>query len=77
MVASLSSKQLTLRAVLRDASPMVIVEISDQLRLAEFHDIFRRCSAERAIWVHHSVYTGRCRAGLKSRTGGLMAICSI
>ena len=43
MVESISSKRLTLRAVLRDVNPMVIrvVEISDQLRLAEFHDIFR------------------------------------
>ncbi len=43
MVESISSKRLTLRAVLRDVNPMVIriVEISDHLRLAEFHDIFR------------------------------------
>jgi len=43
MVESVSSKRLTLRAVLHDVNPMVIrvVEISDQLRLAEFHDIFR------------------------------------
>ncbi len=43
MVESISCKRLTLRAVLRDVNPMVIriVEISDQLRLAEFHDIFR------------------------------------
>lgn len=43
MVESISSKRLTLRAVLRDVNPMVIriVGISDQLRLAEFHDIFR------------------------------------
>src|SRR3954465_6889898 len=43
MAESTSSKRLTLRAVLRDVNPMVIriLEISDQLRLAEFHDIFR------------------------------------
>jgi hypothetical protein len=43
MVESISSKRLTIRAVLRDVNPMVIriVEISDQLRLAEFHAIFR------------------------------------
>jgi hypothetical protein len=43
MVESISSKRLTLRAVLRDVNPTVIriVEISDQLRLADFHDIFR------------------------------------
>ena len=43
MVESISSKRLTLRAVLHDVNPMVIrvVEISDQLRLREFHDIFR------------------------------------
>ncbi len=42
MVESISFKRLTLRAVLRDVNPMVIriVEISDQLRLSEFHDIF-------------------------------------
>ena len=42
MIESISSKRLT-RAVLPDVNPMVIrvVEISDQLRLAEFHDIFR------------------------------------
>ena len=42
MVESISFKRLTLRAVLRDVNPMVIrmVEISNQLRLSEFHDIF-------------------------------------
>jgi hypothetical protein len=38
--------------VLRDVNPMVIrvVEISDQLRLAEFHDIFRTILGWLAIW---------------------------
>jgi hypothetical protein len=43
MVKSNPFKRLILRAVLRDVNPMVIrlVSVSDQLRLPEFHDIFR------------------------------------
>lgn len=43
MVESVSSKRLTSRAVLHDVNPRVIrvMEISDQLRPAEFQDIFR------------------------------------
>jgi hypothetical protein len=43
MVESNPFKRLILRAVLRDVNPMLIrlVSVSDQLRLPEFHDIFR------------------------------------
>jgi hypothetical protein len=43
MIAKIPFKRLILRAVLRQASPMVIrlISVSDQLQLPDFHDIFR------------------------------------
>ena len=43
MADTVSFKRLILRAVLRQVSPMVIrlISVSDQLQLADFHDIFR------------------------------------
>jgi hypothetical protein len=43
MVKTPSFKRLIMRAVLRQASPMVIrlVSVSDQMPLHEFHDVFR------------------------------------
>src|SRR3954470_10165347 len=43
MADTVSFKRLILRAVLRQASPMVIrlISVSDRLQLSDFHDIFR------------------------------------
>ena len=43
MADTVSFKRLILRAVLHQVSPMVIrlISVSDQLQLADFHDIFR------------------------------------
>jgi hypothetical protein len=43
MVDTISFKRLILRAVLRQVSPMVIrlISVSDQMRVPEFHDVFR------------------------------------
>lgn len=43
MVDTTSFKRLILRAVLRQVSPMVIrlISVSDQMRVPEFHDVFR------------------------------------
>ena len=43
MADIVSSKRLIFRAVLRQVSPMVIrlISVSDQLKLPEFHDVFR------------------------------------
>ena len=43
MADTIPFKRLTLRAVLRHVSPMVIrlVSVSDQMPLTEFHDVFR------------------------------------
>src|SRR3954453_6839673 len=56
MADTFSFKCLILRAVLRQVSPMVIrlISVSDQLQLADFHDIFPRDS--RLGWqpgLHH------------------------
>jgi hypothetical protein len=43
MADTVSFKRLILRGVLHQVSPMVIrlISVSDQLRLPDFHDIFR------------------------------------